>query len=100
LEKIDKEDYYIIGGIVDHNRYKRLTIEKAEKDGIRHMRLPIGENIKLSACKVLTVNHVFEILLRVSNKEDWKDAIMNTVPQRKNAMEIVQVTEEERKEFD
>jgi tRNA (guanine9-N1)-methyltransferase len=49
---------YIIGAIVDHNRYKNLTLEKAEKQGIAHARLPIGGELKMRMSKVLTVNQV------------------------------------------
>lgn len=49
---------YIIGAIVDHNRYKNLTLEKAEKQGIAHARLPIGPELKLRMSSVLTVNQV------------------------------------------
>ena len=32
---------------------------------------------------VLTINHVFEILLAVRNEKSWKDAIMSVIPERK-----------------
>jgi tRNA (guanine9-N1)-methyltransferase len=57
LEKLDTETIYIIGGIVDRNRYKGLCLEKAEKLGMSHAKLPIGDYIQLSSRKVLTINH-------------------------------------------
>ena len=59
LKSLDPSDVYIIGGIVDRNRYKNLTLDKANKDGIRHARLPIGDYMTLQSSCVLTVNHVF-----------------------------------------
>jgi tRNA (guanine9-N1)-methyltransferase len=43
IEDLDPSKVYIIGGIVDHNRHKLLTFNKAEKEGLKHGRLPIRE---------------------------------------------------------
>ena len=45
IDDLDNEKIYIIGGIVDHNKYKKLTYNKANEQGISHARLPIIENI-------------------------------------------------------
>ena len=42
IKELDTDKVYIIGGIVDRNRYLRLTLDKAEKEGIAHGRLPLG----------------------------------------------------------
>jgi tRNA (guanine9-N1)-methyltransferase len=47
LKELDPNDVYIIGGIVDRNRYINLTLDKANKEGIRHGKLPIGDYMKL-----------------------------------------------------
>ena len=62
LEVLDPSDVYIIGGIVDRNRYLNLTLDRAKEHGIRHGKLPIGDHMKLSTSSVLTVNHVFQIV--------------------------------------
>ncbi|KAF9062229.1 guanine-1-methyltransferase-domain-containing protein [Rhodocollybia butyracea] len=65
LEELLPDEVYIIGAIVDRNRYKNLTFEKAEAQSIRHARLPIGKYLNsLPSRKVLTVNQVFEIMLK------------------------------------
>ena len=43
--------------------------------------------------KVLTVNHVFDILASASTGADWKDAFLAAIPSRKGA--VVKVEEEE-----
>ena len=62
ITELDPSDIYIIGGIVDRNRYVRLTLDRANEQGIRHAKLPIGEYVQLATSTVLTVNQVFEIM--------------------------------------
>jgi tRNA (guanine9-N1)-methyltransferase len=62
LSELDPKCAYIIGGIVDRNRYKGLCKTKAEAGGIRTARLPIGDYVKLLAAPVMTVNHVRRLL--------------------------------------
>lgn len=67
LTSLEPGHTYILGGIVDRNRYKRLCLDKAELElgGIRHAQLPIGEALpELKTRKVLTVNQVVEILVK------------------------------------
>lgn len=89
LDHLDDSKTYVIGGIVDRNRLKGITIEKANKLGIQTAKLPIDEHLKLVATKVLTVNHVFEILLKYREfGNDWKQALLEVLPQRKDIQEI------------
>ena len=83
LHDLLPNDIYIIGGIVDHNRYKQLTFNKAEGQKIRHGKLPIREFVDLDSSAVLTVNHVFDIIARFLECRDWKTALEGAIPERK-----------------
>ena len=85
LTTLSHDCAYIIGGIVDRNRLRNITYQKAVALGIRTAKLPIRENIDLKSTHVLTVNHVFEILLNFQEENDWKKAIEKVIPPRKEA---------------
>lgn len=59
LDVLDPKHIYIIGGLVDRNRWKGLTKKKAEDQGIQTAKLPIGTYLKMSSsqvCSVLWIN--------------------------------------------
>lgn len=89
LDHLEDDKIYIIGGIVDRNRLKRATIDKAESLSIATAKLPIEKHLKLFATKVLTCNHVFEILLKYrANGNNWKKAMVDVLPARKDVQEL------------
>ncbi|RDB20091.1 tRNA (guanine(9)-N1)-methyltransferase [Hypsizygus marmoreus] len=84
LSELKPEETYIIGGICDHNRYKNLCLNKAKESGVRTARLPIGRYLaSLPTRKVLTVNQVFEILLKWVETRSWEEALYSVIPKRK-----------------
>ena len=108
IERIVPGDVYILGGIVDRNRYPNITYKKAVSQGIRTARLPLGEHVKLQhGTTVLTVNHMVDILLYATKDYaptaikaereqavgadeggapgavDWQAALLAALPRRK-----------------
>ncbi|XXG80021.1 hypothetical protein AAC387_Pa09g0975 [Persea americana] len=83
LEELDPKKIYIIGGLVDRNRWKGITMKKAKDQGIQSAKLPIANYLKMSSSQVLTVNQVVEIILKYLETRDWKSAFFQVIPQRK-----------------
>lgn len=83
IEQLEKGTCYVIGGLVDHNSQKGLTHQLAIKAGIKTARLPISENIDIKTRKVLTINHVAEIMIGVANGKSWKEIFLEVLPARK-----------------
>lgn len=84
LEEVDPNKIYIIGGLVDHNHHKGYCYKQATEQGLSHAQLPIGKYVLLNSRKVLTINHVFEILVSVvNNGGNWKEAFYSILPPRK-----------------
>ena len=84
LEELDENCVYVIGGIVDRNRLKGVTAEKAQSLGIRTARFNLDEFVRLQkGTRVLTVNHCVDILIRVANGVSWNNAYLQVLPTRK-----------------
>ena len=87
LADFKDDEVYVIGGIVDRNRYKNLTLNKANEQGIRHARLPIRDHLKMSGTHVLTVNQTLDIVHAQLELRDWDKAMDRAVPMRKRTRE-------------
>ena len=76
---------YVIGGFIDRNRYKSLTLQKAVALGIAHARLPFDICSDLSQLyAVLTINHVVDIFGKVAcDGASLFDAMREVTPQRR-----------------
>lgn len=83
LEELKPYSTYIIGGLVDKNREKGICYRRARKAGVKTARLPIGRYLDMASRKVLTTNHVHEIMIRWLECRDWGEAFMKVIPKRK-----------------
>lgn len=97
LESIKSDHIYVIGGIVDKNRFKGRTLESATELNIKTARLPVPEFIDLKTSPVLTIYHVLEIMLKYKDCHDWKEALESFVPKRnmKDDSEIIDANGED-----
>jgi len=89
LESLDESKVYIIGGLVDHNNHKEHCLRKAIERGIGHCQLPIGKYVNMATRKVLTINHVFEIISKFLETKDWKESFFSVLPKRKRMTDKV-----------
>ncbi|CAE7211117.1 unnamed protein product [Rhizoctonia solani] len=82
--ELKEGETYVIGGIVDRNRYKNLCANKARDLNVRSARLPIGRYLAdMPTRKVLTVNQVFDILVHWVTTRNWEEAMQKVMPKRK-----------------
>ncbi len=87
ISQVTPNDVLIVGGIVDRNRFKNATANRAQELGLRTAQLPIGQYMQMKSSKVLTVNHVVEILTEVLDHGDWGEALNKVIPGRKKDLE-------------
>ena len=83
---LDSSRIYVIGGLVDRNRHKGVTLARAVAAGIAHARLPIDSAGVMAdgACRMLTTVAVVHVLAAVTvNGGDWRSALLEAVPLRK-----------------
>ncbi|KAF2122131.1 guanine-1-methyltransferase-domain-containing protein [Lophiotrema nucula] len=83
LERLKPNSTYIIGGLVDKNRYKGICYKRAMDRGVKTAKLPIGDFLQMNSRKVLVTNHVLEIMLKWIEYGDWGKAFMEVLPKRK-----------------
>lgn len=57
LEQLEPHTVYIIGGLVDHNHHKGLSLQRAQKNDLKTARLPLSEHIEMKTRNVLTIVH-------------------------------------------
>lgn len=81
LEALDLEKTYVIGGLVDHNRYKNKCLTKAKDKNYEHCSFPIKDHMDLGK-KVLTINQCAQIMMSLAQNKDWKTTLTECIPKR------------------
>lgn len=85
LNSLDDGTTYIVGAFVDHNSKKGLTEENAKKLGVETARFALDETINVgNICKVLTINHVTDVLVKFSETGSWTEAFTQLPTRRAN----------------
>ncbi|KAL3922688.1 MAG: hypothetical protein SGILL_002074 [Bacillariaceae sp.] len=87
LDYLEDDTVYIIGGIVDRNRLKGVAMKRANDLGVATAKLPLDDYLsQMPSTRVLTCNHVFDILLKYREYgNDWSKALQAVLPSRKGA---------------
>jgi tRNA (guanine9-N1)-methyltransferase len=84
ISTLEDDKIYIIGGLIDRNKLKNITLDKSKELGISNAKLPLGDCIKLKTSKILAINHVFEILSSYHSKtNNWIESFNEIIPERK-----------------
>jgi len=86
LQNIDHDKVYVIGGLVDSCVKKNLSLDYSNGNCLNSARLPIAENCEKlyngTYKQILTINQVFEILLKYYESKNWPVAINAALPKR------------------
>lgn len=94
LETVSDDTVYVIGGLVDHNSQKGLCHRLAVENGVRHARLPLDKYMSMKTRRVLTIDHVFDILMQYYANRDWEKSFCTVLPKRKDAVPLGQCSDE------
>ena len=86
LTRLRADTAYVIGGLVDRDRFKGLTYARALAAGLPTARLPIEAVVTMAASRTLTTLHVVQLLLAWQRTRDWRAACLEVIPTRKGAV--------------
>eukprot|EP00903_Cladosiphon_okamuranus_P009581 g9123.t1 len=84
LDEVVESIVYVVGGIVDRNLHKGLTLGAAEGARARAARLPFDEHLPEvpRGDRVLTVCACVGVLMGVHAGQGWREALEKSVPRR------------------
>ena len=83
---LDSSKVYVIGGLVDDSVKKDTSSSFCDRLGLQTGKLPIGQFMERgqsgSFKQILTINQVFDILVKFHETKDWRTALGSNVPQK------------------
>jgi len=86
LTDLDHSKVYVIGGLVDDSVQSKVSLNFTQRANIASYKLPIPiymERSKEGSFKqILTINQIFEILLKYYETNDWRTALGVGVPKK------------------
>jgi len=86
LTELEEDSTYVIGGLVDDTVQSQISSSFCDKAGLRSCKLPIDLYMDKGATgsfkQILTVNQIFEILLKFYETKDWRVALAAGVPNK------------------
>lgn len=84
LDEVLETKVYVVGGVVDRNLNKGLTLQAAEAGRARAVRLPFDEYLPNvpRGDRVLTVCACVGVLMGVHAGQGWREALEKSVPRR------------------
>ncbi|CAE7849129.1 TRMT10B [Symbiodinium microadriaticum] len=83
LDAVVPGKVYVIGGVVDKNIKRKITLGKAQEHDIPAYRLPVREIFPSCRNTVLNVDSVVQALCVFAAHRDWQVALRGCVPLRK-----------------
>ncbi|KAI5180233.1 tRNA (guanine9-N1)-methyltransferase [Nematocida sp. AWRm80] len=95
LTELDENTLYLIGGLVDRNRYKNYLHTLGNLNDIKTYKLPLP---KLNATSALSTLSIFGILSEYISTANWESAIEKHLPTRKLKESMPMGIEKEKEE--
>ncbi|KAL7066348.1 tRNA -methyltransferase family protein [Cryptosporidium serpentis] len=83
LQNFEPNKVYIVGGLVDRTVTKYESLNQGIEKDLVCKKLPIKSFIGEKANCILNVNTVIEILVNYIHKNNWKEALVKSIPTRR-----------------
>ena len=86
LDKVEDGVVYVIGGLVDRNRHRNITLDRARSLGVSTARLPLDEaHLKMNGNKHLTIVAVVDAMQAKYDEPErpWSEIFVDAIAERR-----------------